>query len=263
MAETVFSSAADGRHNSGQQSSWAKARGTVSSTSSTFSTTVSNYQFAVYNVKGGSRGSVNYSCVRSYFEFDLSSLSGTATSVDFKVYSDNLGATSTNGSTAYLVEATALAGDANDFGNVFTSGTTLGASFGSFTISTTLGYHSLTLNSDGLTAVNNAIGSGTVTVGLVGYYDYNNSTPNTTSTTVYNKFHVYYSEYTGDSRTPKLEITYASGYGNDIAGIDSGDILTVNGIRTINISKVIPYHFIFFKVVSYVFQMVYGLSTFF
>ena len=239
MAETVFSSAADGRHNSGQQSSWANARGTVSSTSSTFSTTVSNYQFAVYNVKGGSRGSVNYSCVRSYFEFDLSSLSGTATSVDFKVYSDNLGATSTNGSTAYLVEATALAGDANDFGNVFTSGTTLGASFGSFTISTTLGYHSLTLNSDGLTAVNNAIGSGTVTVGLVGYYDYNNSTPNTTSTTVYNKFHVYYSEYTGTTRDPKLEITLATGFGHATIGVASANIGRVNGVATANVGKVI------------------------
>ena len=110
MAETVFSSAADGRHNSGQQSSWANARGSVTSTSGTFSTTVSNYSFGVYNVKGGGRGSIVYSVVRSYFDFDLSSLSGTATSVDFKVYSDNLGATSTNGSTAYLVEATALAG---------------------------------------------------------------------------------------------------------------------------------------------------------
>ena len=239
MAETVFSSAADSRHNSGQQSSWANARGTVSSTSSTFSTTVSNYQFAVYNVKGGSRGSVNYSCVRSYFEFDLSSLSGTATSVDFKVYSDNLGATSTNGSTAYLVEATALAGDANDFGNVFTSGTTLGASFGSFTISTTLGYHSLTLNSDGLTAVNNAIGSGTVTVGLVGYYDYNNSTPNTTSTTVYNKFHVYYSEYTGTTRDPKLEITLDTGFGHATIGVASANIGRVNDVSSANVGKVI------------------------
>ena len=239
MAETVFSSTADSRHNSGNQTSWANARGSVTSTSGTFSTTVSNYSFGVYNVKGGSRGSVNYSCVRSYFEFDLSSLSGTATSVDFKVYSDNLGATSTNGSTAYLVEATALAGDANDFGNVFTSGTTLGASFGSFTISTTLGYHSLTLNSDGLTAVNNAIGSGTVTVGLVGYYDYNNSTPNTTSTTVYNKFHVYYSEYTGTTRDPKLEITLDTGFGHATIGVASANIGRVNDVSSANVGKVI------------------------
>ena len=239
MAETVFSSAADSRHNSGTQASWADARGTVSSTSSTFSTTVSNYQFGVYNVKGGSRGSVNYSCVRSYFEFDLSSLSGTATSVDFKVYSDNVGSTSTNGSKAYLVEATALAGDANDFGNVFTSGTTLGASFGSFTISTTAGYHSLTLNSDGLTAINNAIGSGTVTVGLVGYYDYNNTDPNTTFTSNYNKFHIYYSEYTGTTRDPKLEITLATGFGHATIGVASANIGSVNGVATANVGKVI------------------------
>ena len=243
MAETVFSGANDSHMNSGQLSTWSDARGTVSSTSPIFSTTATNYQFGVYNVKGGGRGSVVYSVVRSYFEFDLSSLSGTATSVDFKVYSDNLGSTSTNGGTAYLVEATALAGNNTDRGNIFSSGTTLGSSFGSFTISTTLGYHTLTLNSDGLTAVNNAIGSGTLTVGLVGYYDYNNTTPNTTSTSNYNKFHIYYSEgssgATSTSQDPKLEITLAAaGYGHEVISVAAGSIGKINSVATANVGKV-------------------------
>jgi len=242
MAETVFSGANDSHMNSGQQSTFSAARGNSSSTAPIFSTTATDYQFGVYNVKGGGRGSVNFSIVRSYFEFDLSSLSGTATSVDFKVYGDNLGSTSTNGSTAYLVEATALAGNANDRGNVFASGTLLGSSFGSFTISTTLGYHTLTSNSDGLTAVNDVIGSGTLTVGLMGYYDYNNTSPNTTLTTNYNKFHIYYSEQAGGGGTgadPKLEITLAAaGYGHEVISVAAGSIGKVKSVATANIGKV-------------------------
>ena len=240
MATTVFASSNDSNMNSGGEGVWADARGDVSSTSPIFSTVTSNYQFGVYNILGGGRGGAAYSVVRSYFEFDLSSLSGTATSVDFKVYSDNLGSTSTNGSTAYLVEATALAGNNTDRGNIFSSGTTLGSSFGSFTISTTLGYHTLTLNSDGLTAVNNAIGSGTLTVGLVGYYDYNNSTPNTTSTSNYNKFHIYYSESggIGTSNDPKLEITLPTGFGHKVISVAAGSIGKINSLATANVGKV-------------------------
>ena len=78
---------------------------------------------------------------------------------------------------------------------------------------------------------------GIVTIGVIShYYDYSNNVPDGTNPT---NISSYYSEYTGDSRTPKLEITYASpGYGNDVSGIDSGDISTVNGIATANISKV-------------------------
>ena len=242
MAETVFSGANDSHMNSGAQSTFSAARGDASSTAPIFSTTATNYQFGVYAVKGGGRGSVTFSVVRSYFDFDLSSLSGTATSVDFKVYSDNLGSTSTNGSTAYLVEATALAGNNTDRGNIFSSGTTLGSSFGSFTISTTAGYHTLTLNSDGLTAVNNAIGSGTLTVGLMGYYDYNNTSPNTIVTTAWNKFHIYYSENASGGGTgvdPKLEITLAAaGYGHEVISVAAGSIGKINSVATANVGKV-------------------------
>jgi hypothetical protein len=73
----------------------------------------------------------------------------------------------------------------------------------------------------------------------VGYYDYNNSTPSTTSTTVYNKFHVYYSEYTGTTRDPKLEITLATGFGHATIGVASANIGRVNGVATANVGKVI------------------------
>jgi hypothetical protein len=241
MATTVFASSNDSRMNSGGEAAWADARGDVSSASPFFSTTAANYQFGVYNILGGGRGGPAYSVVRSYFEFDLSSLSGTATSVDFKVFSDNLGSTSTNGGTAYLVEATALAGNGNDRGNIFSSGTTLGNNFGAFTISTTAGYHTLTLNSTGLSKVNAAIGSGTIAVGLIGYYDFTNTAPGNTASGNYNKFHVYYSEGTGTTKDPKLEIEglTAAGYGHDVIGVTSTNISTVIGIATADIDNVI------------------------
>ena len=38
--------------------------------------------------------------------------------------------------------------------------------------------------------------------------------------------------------TTWIIVTYSAGYGNDVIGIDSGDISTINGIATANISKV-------------------------
>ncbi len=237
MATTVFASSNDSRMNSGGEGAWADARGDVSSVSPIFSTVAADYQFGVYNILGGGRGGAAYSVVRSYFEFDLSSLSGTATSVDFKVFSDNLGSTATNGGTAYLVEATALAGNGNDRGNIFGTGTTLGNNFGAFTISTTAGYHTLTLNSTGLAKVNNQIGSGTIAVGLIGYYDFTNTAPGNTASGNYNRFHVYYSEGTGTTKDPKLEIEglTAAGYSHSVIGVTSANITSVNGVATANI----------------------------
>lgn len=241
MAETVFAGSGDGRWNSGQQSDWATARGDASSASPSsflFNTTTSTYDFGLYSFRGGSRGSVTYGNVRSYFPFDLSSLSGTATSATFSVYADNTGPTNTNGSTVYLVQATVLAGTADDRGNVFSSGTTLGTLLGSGTISSTLGYHDITLNSGGITAINNAVGTGTLTVGLMTYYDYNNVAPSTTLTTIYSRHKIYYSESSSTSNDPKLTITFDTGYSNNVMGVSAGSIGKINGVATADIDKV-------------------------
>jgi hypothetical protein len=73
----------------------------------------------------------------------------------------------------------------------------------------------------------------------VGYYDYNNTSPNTTLSSNYNKFHIYYSEYSSTSRDPKLEITLAAaGYGHEVISVAAGSIGKVNSVATANIGKV-------------------------
>ena len=209
--------------------------------------TLTNYDFGVWNDRTGRGFSTQWKLNRSFFPFDLSgndsagdSLSGnTVASADLKIYADNLGDTGTNSSTVYAVTATALADSTDDYGNVFSSGTTLGTLYGSTTISTTLGYHTITLNSDAITAINSAISAGsTLTIGLMGYYDYNRVDPSSNV----QKIAIYYSEQSGGGGTgadPKLELTYAStGYSHSVSGVASANIASVNGVATANIASV-------------------------
>jgi hypothetical protein len=219
--------------------SWSSTvRGSATMAGSSQDSTLTNYDFGVWNDRTGRGFSAAWKLNRSFFPFNLSSLSGTVASADLKIFSDNLGDTGTNSSTVYAVTATALADSTDDYGNVFSSGTTLGTLYGSTTISTTLGYHTITLNSDAITAINAAIGSGTITIGLMGYYDYNNTDPSTNA----QKIAIYYSEASGGGGTgadPKLELTFASvGYGHDVVGVASANIGKVNGVATANIGKI-------------------------
>tara|TARA_R110002020_G_scaffold98052_5_gene233716 strand:- start:204 stop:866 length:663 start_codon:yes stop_codon:yes gene_type:complete len=202
----VYAESNDAYHRKASTSTWADARGTAISTSDFTSSSGTLSSIATWNIYSGGRGSNTYYCARSFFEFDLSSYSGTATDVEFKLYCDNIGTNATNESTLYLVNSTALAGSTADFGNVFTMGTTLGTFFGSGEISTTASYHTIALNSDGLTATNSAIGSGNLTIGIMGYYDYNVSTPSLGGNQA--KLWARYQNYTGTSYDPYINITY-------------------------------------------------------
>ena len=223
-------------------SNWIDARGNASvDQNGTFRNTTSNsYDFAVYNFASSGRGGTVYRLYRSYFAFDLSGFTGTATAVDFEVRGDNLGSTDSNSSTLYMVAATSFAGATSDFTNIFTSGTTLGTLYGSGTISTTSGFHTLTGNSDMVTAVNNVVGSGTLYLGLMGYYDYNNSSPSVGGN--FTKIQLQFSEMT-TGKQPFLSVTgitaSVTGYGNNVIGVSSGDISKVIGVATADIGKVI------------------------
>ena len=228
--------------------SWSSnVRGSATTAGSSQDSTLTNYDFGVWNDRTGRGFSTQWKLNRSFFPFDLSgndsagdALSGnTVVSADLKVYVDNLGGTGVQ-KRVYAVEATALADSTDDYGNVFSSGTTLGTLYGSTTISITLGYHTITLNSDAITAINSAISAGsTLTIGLMGYYDYNRVDPSTNE----QKIAVYYSEFGGGGGTggdPKLELTYAStGYSHSVSGVASANIASVNGVATANIASVI------------------------
>ena len=119
---------------------------------------------------------------------------------------------------------------------MFSSGTTLGTLFGSTTISTTQQYHTWTLNSDAISRINTLIGSGGIfTIGLMGYYDYNNSAPGSSEL----KIQVLYANTINTSSDPKLELTFSTaGYTHKVVSVAAGSIGKVNGVATANIGKV-------------------------
>ena len=227
--------------------SWSSnVRGNATTTATSQDSTLTNYDFGIWNDRDGRGTGEQWKLNRSFFPFDLSGndssgtpLSGnTVASAELKVYSDNLGGTGVQ-KRIYAVEATALADSTDDYGNVFSSGTTLGTLFSTADLTTSLGYHTFTLNSDAITAINSAISAGsTLTIGLMGYYDYNGIDPSSNIV----KIAVYYSEFAGGGGTgadPKLELTYASAvYGHDVVGVAAANIGKINGVATTTIGKV-------------------------
>tara|TARA_Y100001937_G_scaffold125974_1_gene194067 strand:+ start:1847 stop:2605 length:759 start_codon:yes stop_codon:yes gene_type:complete len=249
MAETVYSETSDSYVTHTEiGTDPADVVGDATTAGSFHSNTAILYNWGVRNrtfaVRGGG-GNSSFRCHRSFFAFDLSSLSGTATDADFYFYSDNLGTNATNESTIYVVQATALAGSTADFGNVFSSGTTLGTTLAEGQVSTTLQYHTITGNSNLLTAINSVIGSGTLTVGVMGYYDYRIAAGIAAASTWpaiggnFVKIQMYYADGGGTSKDPYLYITLASGYTHKVLGVAAGDIGKVKGVATADIDKVI------------------------
>ena len=208
----VYATTADSWVSNTSSSTWGGARGDATTTGAGHNNSNTSYDWAVYNIYSGGRGGNTYSCRRSYFPFDLSGETGggSAESVELKIYMDNLGDTGDNDDVT-IVEATALAGSTDDFGNIFSRALDLGTELVTpISVSTTAGYHTFTLNSDGVTAVRNAItSSGTLTVGLIGdYYDFNGNVPSLNGDET--KIQAYYTDHGTSSFRPYLDITYAA-----------------------------------------------------
>ena len=196
----------DVMHYKTSTSDWATVRGDASTTSAGFSVDSSAHSLGVYNRKSSGRGGTTWYCYRSYFSSDVSGESGTVDSATIKIYVDNFGS-SGDASKVALVEATALEGSTfDDFGNCFSSGSTLGTLVApAVSVSTTSSYHDFVLNSDGITALNNQIGSGQFQVCLMGHeFDYSDTDPGSGST--YTRIKVWYSE--SGLTPPKVEIDY-------------------------------------------------------
>jgi hypothetical protein len=160
-------------------SGWVATQGDETTTGTGSKFTTSYYSFGVYNIRMAGRGVDTYYNARSFYEFDLSGESGTATSATFKSRMDHMGVGTGTEDEVIMVAATALAGSNADYGNVYSSGTTWGTAYSSNTaISTTLGVQTITLNAAAITAINSAIGSGKFICAMVGhYFDYLGNTP--------------------------------------------------------------------------------------
>ena len=207
---TIYSTTADEFvETATSDGSWNDAQGSATTDGGAFHNGRGFWDYGVYNGNFGSRGSNDYECNRSYFVFDVSGESGTVDSATISIRMDNLGTSSGNSAKAILVEATALDGGVEDHGNVFSSGTTWHNDLSAYVaISTTVGYHVFTMNSDGITLINDTIDSGgNMTVGLVSWYhDFLDNAPIANGD--YSKFQVSYSEFLGTSLDPKLDLTY-------------------------------------------------------
>ena len=208
---TIRSTTADSMvTNATTDGDWDDTQGSATTDGGVHNSGLANSLFGVYTGSFGSRGSNDYRCNRSYFVFDLSSESGTVDSATISIYLDNLGSTINDSEKVILVKATALDDGVEDHGNVFSSGTTWYDDISDIvSVSTTAGFHTFTMNGDGVTLIQNASDSGSVTVGLVGRLnDYNESVP--LGGGEYTKIRVYYSNTFGTSYDPKMDITYAA-----------------------------------------------------
>ena len=214
---TVFGETTDGYiiNTSGTDAATCRGDASTSGTLGTFSSSSST--IGVQNLKSA-RGGGTWFNTRSYLVFDLSSESGTVDSCGLIVYMDNTtsGGVHPSAQKVIAVEATALAGSTADYGNCFSSGSTLGTAVSAAqTISTTAGYHTFIVTGDtssgGIKVINDAIGSGSVTICLMdNTWDYLNADiGGTYGTSEYIRHTVIYANYGGTSRDPYLNITYA------------------------------------------------------
>ena len=214
---TVFGETTDGYiiNTSGTDAATCRGDASTSGTFGVFSSISASA--GIQNLKSARGGGTWYN-TRSYLVFDLSSESGTVGSCGLVVYMDNITSAGVHPSAQRViaVEATALAGNTADYGNCFSSGSTLGTAVSAATtISTTAGYHTFIVTGDtssgGIKVINDAIGSGSVTICLMdNTWDYLNADiGGTYGTSEYIRHTVIYANYGGTSRDPYLNITYA------------------------------------------------------
>ena len=168
---------------------------------------------------------VNYfSLNRAHMIFDLSSVSGTVTAATLKVYAAtaDAGGTINNGQKFYVVGHTyggalsGVSGDVNPTNN--TTGDWTSTSVPTYSSEITVNgvsqgdLISVTLNSDAITAINSAVGSGDFDIGLVGNDDYKADftiSTYTDNTFGYNGVQIYSQDASTSGYRPVLELNYA------------------------------------------------------
>ena len=218
----VYSETTDGYIGNLTATDAATCRGDASTSGTISNFTGRSARSGVYVVKS-SKGAGAWIIQRSYFVFDLSEEDGTVDSCTLEVYMDNTSnaALSTNEKKVIPVEATALAGNASDYGNCFSSGSTLGTALGpERTVSGVAGYQGFSMTGDtssgGIKVINDAVGTGgaggIVTICLMDHYwDYEDRDIEATHGSDKPAQHaVTFANNIATTRDPKLDITYVA-----------------------------------------------------
>ena len=235
MATTNINASKQTYATSGTQTSWSAARNATSSNSHINYTSQSNRSNAISVLYSSGRGGGSYYVNRSFFFFDTSTVAGTITAIDLKIYGYLSGGRSVRvaKSTAYNTGGGSAYID-SEFNNWTTLGGIIPVPYTSAGQTwTALGTNTISLNS---TAISNANSNSYLNLVLVGQlYDYVNSAPGSSleqSSGI---------QFASTTEFPKLAITYTptpSGYGNDVNGVASANIASVNGVATANIASI-------------------------
>ena len=218
---------------SGSQSSFTAARNATSSQSHTnYTTSQSNDPGAIQEFYSSGRGGGTYRFNRSFFFFDTSSISGTITAIQLKIYGYLF-----DGNQVRIAKSTAFgtSGGSAYANSDFNNWTTLG--FGGAPIpyssqqAWAVGTNTIPLNAAAVSNANSNNYLNLVAVGQV--HDYANQTP---------FFDVTLNsgiQFASTVEFPKLAITYTpSGYGHDVNAVASANIVSMNGVATANIVTV-------------------------
>tara|TARA_R100001594_G_C4036595_1_gene262321 strand:+ start:313 stop:990 length:678 start_codon:yes stop_codon:yes gene_type:complete len=214
---TIYSSTDDCHISQESTQSWAQAMGNGNSTGTRQSTHTS-YDWSVYGIYSGSRGTNTFRNRRAFFDFDLSSLSiGTVTAATLSIYSKNFGDTG-DYDDVVVVATRDWDEDDTDYGKIFTSGasTTLVNTYssGDSFDSSSYAYESIALNSTAISDINNKVGSGTFYLAVINKeFDYKGAAPQLNGD--YTQIGMTFADDSDSSIRPKLELTYTE------AGADS------------------------------------------
>ena len=238
----LYSNTGDGNIHSGYQSSWANARDHVGATRNAEQGTTSAFVAVVRQAARG--GGINYIVYRSFYYFDTSGITSTVNSATFKI-----AGLFANDASCIAVKSTAFGGDggtalaASDFNNItgFSTGASLAGSATDYsaTILTTAwdklaGYNDLASTASLRTDMQND------DVVIICVMDYTNDYLNSALTSNASlNYGAYYTDNIGTSKDPYIEYELATGYGNAVSGVASGNIGKIDGIATANIEKVI------------------------
>ena len=202
----------------------------------------SSFNAAVQIIKDAGRGAGTFRVRRGFLAFDTSGISGTVNSATLSLTVSHASpdlpkmavvrGTADGSSTAHFDSITGFNNSATMDGNVTDLvGGTNATNFSGVSTNTTV---TMTLNS---TARGLLTSEDDLYIVLVSYeYDYLLVEP---STSGFFDVGLYGPSVGTTSYRPHIDYTEETGYGNDVIGVDSGDISKVIGVATADINKVI------------------------
>jgi len=227
---------------SAQNTSLVLARNSSTAASFNSYTSLTNISNAIFVQQTFSKGNYNTIIYRTFFYFDLSSISGTITGLSFRVYTiDNN--TGLDGSTIVMKTnafgnngSNFVSGDFDSWDPATPGGQTEYCGQTSMSSSTPI-LKTITLNS---TAISDANTNGYLNVAFINWAgDRQNGQPipfNLTTASNGIRF-----KSTTTNQKNELQVTYTpapTGYGNDVNGVTSSAIARVNNVLTADIKLI-------------------------